>query len=264
MRPRSGPVHVPGAAAVPVPFGTGDAAVGDAWWCGDVRVGTVEAAVGEVLRRGWVDAAVLDVVRELVRDGTADAAVGDAWWCGEVRDGTDDAAVGEALRDACVDVAARDAVRVAVRDVSDDAAVRDEVRVVVSLADRGAAAPSVAAVPGTGPLGAVVVEGAEGEKTADAVPSTEAPASGVLPCPPATDPVPLPAAPPVPVDVAAPPVPFDVAAPPVPLPGSAPVAWTAARRPTEPPMVPTAAGARPGTCDLVGFAGDRGRDAGAA
>ncbi len=221
MRPRSGLVHVPGAAAVPVPFGTDDAAVGDAWWCGDVR------------------------------DATDDAAVGDAWWCSEVRDGTDDAAVGEVLRDACLDVA----VRAAVRDASDDAAVCEEVRVVASLADRGGAAPSVATVPEAGPLGAVVVERAEGEMTADARPPTEAPASGALPWAPATAPGrPTPA----------PPVPFDVAAPRVPLPPTAPERPPAGRRPTEPPMVPRAAGARPGTCDSVGFAGDRGRDAGAA
>ncbi len=221
MRPRSGLVHVPGAAAVPVPLGTDDAAVGDAWWCSEVR------------------------------DGTDDAAVGDAWWCSEVRDGTDDAAVGEVLRDACLDVA----VRAAVRDASDDAAVCEEVRVVASLADRGGAAPSVATVPEAGPLGAVVVERAEGEMTADARPPTEAPASGALPWAPATAPGrPTPA----------PPVPFDVAAPRVPLPPTAPERPPAGRRPTEPPMVPRAAGARPGTCDSVGFAGDRGRDAGAA
>ena len=203
MRPRSGLVHVPGAAAVPVPLGTDD------------------------------------------------AAVGDAWWCSEVRDGTDDAAVGEVLRDACLDVA----VRAAVRDASDDAAVCEEVRVVASLADRGGAAPSVATVPEAGPLGAVVVERAEGEMTADARPPTEAPASGALPWAPATAPGrPTPA----------PPVPFDVAAPRVPLPPAAPERPPAGRRPTEPPMVPRAAGARPGTCDSVGFAGDRGRDAGAA
>jgi hypothetical protein len=113
MRPCSGLVHVPGAAAVPVPFGTDDAAVWDAWWCGEVR------------------------------DGTDDAAVWDAWWCGEVRDGTDDAARGKVLRDACVDVcdavcdavrdAVCDAVCDAVRDASDDAPARDGLRVVHSL-----------------------------------------------------------------------------------------------------------------------------------